>query len=86
MHQPSDQPINSAVPEERHYDEDETQINIDEEDLIEKYERDNENAFNVFDEFILNEADCCIVSFFIFSDSFLCIAIVITEYRKYHYL
>lgn len=54
MHQPSDQPINSAVPEERHYEEDEPQINIDEEDLIEKHERDNENAFNVFDEFILN--------------------------------
>lgn len=52
MHQPSDQPINFAVPEERHYEEDEPQINIDEEDLIEKYERGNGNTINVFDEFI----------------------------------
>ena len=54
MHQPSDQPINSAVLEERHYEEDEPQINTDEEDLIENDEKGNENAFNVFDEFILN--------------------------------
>ena len=51
----SDQPVtNSTVPEERHYEEDEPQINIDEEDLIENNESDDGNAFHVFDEFILN--------------------------------
>ena len=42
------------MPEERHYEEDEPQINIDEEDLIENNESDDGNAFHVFDEFILN--------------------------------
>ena len=50
----SDQPVtNSAVPKECHYEEDEPQINIDEEDLIENNHNDYGNAFNIFNEFIL---------------------------------
>ena len=40
--------------EERHYEEDEPQINSDEKDFTENDKNHDENAFKIFNEFILN--------------------------------